>query len=473
MMLVRSGKVRSGARLLRRRVLPALVVSNAVVMCACACAGAAPTSWDKGFNFVDWSSTGYASPSAGESLERLRTTGANAIALIPTWYQASPTATTIAPDPRRSPTDESIASIVALAKARNLKVLLRPVVDDQGDTARLQFAPTSPRAWFESYRAFINHYAELAQTLGADMLSVGHEYHNLDGPQYEAEWRATIAGVRERFRGPLTYGANNADAWTHIRFWDALDIIGIDAYFTLSTGPTPDVGEIVARWHTFTDKAGVTHHYLDEMAALSAQHRKPIVFTEIGYPSAVNALVEPWLKGTTYSGEEQERALRAAFQALAGEPWCNGLYIWDWSAQPSAGGPGDTAHTPQNKPAEATVREWFTSPPSPTRRARGIRLVRASVRNGVLTVQGTLGARVEGRVRVVYGVRAKDRLIRRVRRFFARRGRFAARFALPAAVRTPDHARRGTLLISYNGRRGTTPNTARLTIGKLLRRSSS
>ena len=43
-----------------------------------------------------------------------------------------------------------------------------------------------------------------------------------------------IAGVRQRFDGKLTYGANwgGSDAieeWTHVPFWDALDYIGIAA----------------------------------------------------------------------------------------------------------------------------------------------------------------------------------------------------------------------------------------------------
>lgn len=320
-----------------------------------------PDDWVRGFNFTDWSPDFYASPTAAESLRQLQATGANAVALIPTWYQASRKATTIAPDSQLSPTDQSIAAIVARAKAAGLRVFLRPVVDSEGITPRFDFDPASPQAWFRSYRRFIDHYATLAQTLGVDMLSVGHEYHRLDGPRFTTSWRRVIAGVRRRFHGPLTYGANSDDAWTHVRFWDDLDVIGIDAYFSLSTGHTLGVPRIVSHWRKFTDRRGTTHRYLNAMATLSRRDHKPIVFTEVGYPSTRDALVKPWNPGKSYDAVSQQRAFEALFRALADKCWFRGLYIWDWSANPAAGDPRDADHTPQGKPAAHTIQDWFTA----------------------------------------------------------------------------------------------------------------
>ena len=168
-----------------------------------------------------------------------------------------------------------------------------------------------------------------------------------------------IRAVRAHFSGRLTYGASGADAWTRVRFWGALDLIGIDAYFSLSNGDTPSEAEIAERWSRFTDWNGVTHHYLRRMRELASRERKPIVFTELGYPSSVTGLGAPWEKGGRYSGAVQRRALEGAFRALGGRRWFRGIYIWEWSANPRSGGRGDTGHTPQGKPAEKSIRAWF------------------------------------------------------------------------------------------------------------------
>jgi hypothetical protein len=344
------------------------VVLAAVLALACASGPSSgayprpvPRTWDRGFNFTTWSPDSYASPAAVAALRDLRATGANAIALIPTWYQASPTAVTIAPDGNRSPTDRSIATIVGQAKALGLKVFLRPQVDDEGDTPRYDFHPSSLRAWFASYRRFIYHYARLADALGVDLLSVGAEYHRLDGPRDTARWLQVIAGVRRRFHGPLTYGANSGDAWDQIGFWRALDVIGIDAYFALTTPgtPAPGVATIVDRWRTFTDQSRRTYHYLGAMRALAARYHKWIVFTEVGYPSTTQALVQPWAPSGSYTGEPQRRAFEALFRAFSRECWFRGMYIWDWRTNPTAGGPGDADYTPQRKPAQATISRWY------------------------------------------------------------------------------------------------------------------
>jgi hypothetical protein len=48
-------------------------------------------------------------------------------------------------------------------------------------------------------------------------------------------------------------------------------------------------------------------------------------------------------------------------------PYMQGVFWWDWSSNPNAGGVGDTGYTVQHKPAEAVLKKWFTDPaPPPT-----------------------------------------------------------------------------------------------------------
>ena len=305
----------------------------------------------RGFNFTTWSSDEYASHHAARSLNGLAATGADSVALITSWYQRTARSTRMRRSVGRTPTDRSLVRAVTRAKRLGLRVFLRPTVETGDGTPRAELQPRSTRAWFRSYRRFIEHYASLAQRVGVDMLSVGLEYQSLDGPGNAADWRRVIAAVRLRFTGQLTYGAIGADAWSRVRFWDALDFIGIDAYFPLSASGTPGAGVIASRWN----------RYLRPIERLADREGKPIVFTELGFPSSVRAAAQPWSTGGRYSGGAQRRALDGTFRALAGRPWLGGLYIWEWQANPRSGGPGETGHTPQGKPAERSFATWFRS----------------------------------------------------------------------------------------------------------------
>jgi hypothetical protein len=302
-----------------------------------------------GFNFTSWSHDEYASRHAARSLNDLAATGADSVALITSWYQPNARSTRIRPLAWRTPTDRSLARAIRRAKRLGLRVLLRPTVESRDGTPRARLRPRSVPAWFGSYRGFIKHYASLSQRLGVDMLSVGLEYRSLDGPGNAADWRRVIEAVRPRFTGPLTYGANGADAWKRVRFWDALEVIGIDAYFPLSNGGTPSTAEIARRWA----------RYLTPMRSLAGRTGKPIFLTEVGFPSTVDAAAEPWSSEGRYSGGAQRRALAGTFRAFAGKPWLGGLYIWEWNANPRSAGPGDTGHSPQDKPAERSIPIWF------------------------------------------------------------------------------------------------------------------
>jgi hypothetical protein len=317
-----------------------------------------PTTWERGFNFTSWWHDGYASEGADRSFEQLMATGAGAVALIATQYQQHGRSGLVAADPQRTPSDEAIAAAVARAKAAGMRVRLRVVVDVASGAPRVAISPGDPDAWFASYGARVLHYAGLAETLGIDDLDIGVELSGVTVFANAGRWRAVISRARGVFHGRLTYSAN-WDEYRQITWWDALDEIGIDAYFPLSLGPAPPEDRVVSAWTSFVDASGAAHRYLDEIGAVAAAFDRPVVFSELGYQSAAGAIAAPWRAGAVYSASEQETGLVAAFRALANRPWFRGLYIWHWNVEPDAGGPGDTDHTVQGKPAEDTVRAWF------------------------------------------------------------------------------------------------------------------
>lgn len=97
------------------------------------------------------------------------------------------------------------------------------------------FNSTQWATWFSWYQPFILHYAELATTIKADSMCVGMEL--IDASAQSSYWRTVVAGVRARYSGPLLYAANhgNEDA---VQWWDAVDWIGVDAYYPLAPSNT-------------------------------------------------------------------------------------------------------------------------------------------------------------------------------------------------------------------------------------------
>ncbi|MCP5056182.1 MAG: hypothetical protein GY937_05575 [bacterium] len=121
--------------------------------------------FQKGFTFGGWSSEDYSRPEARSQIEELRAAGVEWLALTPRWVQAERSSQNIQPHPDLSPTDESLLEVIRMAQAQGLHVFLKPQVDVLGTGWRgeVSFSEDADWAkWFESYQAFISHYAALA-----------------------------------------------------------------------------------------------------------------------------------------------------------------------------------------------------------------------------------------------------------------------------------------------------------------------
>jgi serralysin len=239
---------------------------------------------------------------------------------------------------------------MAAARSLGLKVTLKPQVDLITGAWRGTIAPTDPNAWFTSYEAMIDHYADLAKQGGATMLVIGTEFKTMSGAAYTARWQQIIAGIRQRFSGRLTYAAN-WNEYQQVRFWGDLDFIGVDAYYPLSELPAPALSQLVSAW--------TSRGYVNALQSVSQQYGKQVLFTEIGYRSIVGAAVTPniWNSQALYSMDEEANAYEAAFRAFSGKSWFAGMYWWSWpAALPANGWNGD--YTPTYKPAEDVMRSW-------------------------------------------------------------------------------------------------------------------
>ena len=323
-------------------------------------------------------------PQGPQGIAAMAATGTDYATVLVTQYVTDPTATTIAPSTMNSPgypdipttpTDDAVVAAITNLQAQGIKVVLKPHVDSFDGTWRGEFAPPGSDtpaeaaawadAWFSSYQTFILHYAAIAADNNVDTFVIGCELKDLSGSAYQSYWDNIIAQIRASYPSlTLTYAANATspgDEFTSVSFWDKLDMIGVDGYFPLTNHADPTVPELVSAW---TTAAGNVNGFAPETALKNLQLAHPalpLIFTEIGYPSAAGSNEAPYNYSPTgsYDPTEQQDCYEAFFEVYSQDAsWMKGVFWWAWSVSPP--GASDTGYSPQNKPAgDVTLPLWY------------------------------------------------------------------------------------------------------------------
>jgi hypothetical protein len=148
-----------------------------------------------------------------------------------------------------------------------------------------------------------------------------------------------------------------------VPFWDVLDYVGVQAYFPLA-------------------ESGASNHSVEQLSLAWAPHKaalqqisertgKPILFTEIGYRSVPYAAAEPWKwpsRGETTQPDTtlQRQLYEVFFTSFWEEDWFAGALVWKWAIRPEdrrrqwMGRDGTSiGFSPEGKPAERIIAEWF------------------------------------------------------------------------------------------------------------------
>ncbi|WP_235841631.1 glycoside hydrolase family 113 [Confluentibacter sediminis] len=238
---------------------------------------------------------------------------------------------------------------------RGIEIMLKP----QLWVARGEFTglikADHEEAWLEleqSYTKYILYFAELAEEEHVAIFCIGTELEGFidKRPNY---WKQLIKNIKKIYKGKLTYAAN-WNEYDRVPFWDQLDYIGIDAYFPVSDLKTPTLEDCRLGW--------LKHK--DTIHAFSIMHDKPILFTEYGYRSVDFSGKQPWrsdrdMKEVNF--EAQKNATQALLETFWGEDWFAGGFVWKWFHHPErTGGEDDSQFSPQNKPAEAIIKDWYS-----------------------------------------------------------------------------------------------------------------
>lgn len=293
---------------------------------------------------------GYHAPVADQSLARLSALGANAVSIMPFAGQRGPGETHLRffTGSPWAETDIGCVHTSRCAHARGMQVLWKPQIWVHGSwPGALQYGdPGSWAAWWASYRRFLLHHAMLAGWAGAEMLCLGVE---LDGTLGHTEdWRRLIADVRRLYGGRLVYAANWYGGLEAVPFWAELDAMGIDAYYPLSSEASASPGQLREGARAVVARLG----------AAATRAGKPLLLTEVGFAARKAAWTAPFEEGGELSEADQAASYRALFEALEGERWLKGVFVWKaFSQEPVADRPDFRF---LSRPAEGEVRRFFS-----------------------------------------------------------------------------------------------------------------
>ena len=105
---------------------------------------------------------------------------------------------------------------------------------------------------------------------------------------------------------------------------------------------------------------------LRRVEQIQQRQQRPVLLTEVGFPSSRNGVTEPWNEwvSSIVDIEEQARAYEAIFRSFYDKPWFYGMYWWKWYSTGSGGGPQDGRFNPRNKPAATVMERWYRKPVS-------------------------------------------------------------------------------------------------------------
>ena len=326
-----------------------------------------PVGFIKGYTWGFNSRRGdYLGPPAEESMKALADTGAGWITLaydahMPAWNK--PEIRWGEQDPLMV-SDDEIRRAIGLARQNKLKVTLKPMIDLLPDApagkwrGKIGFTAADGRVdeaawetWWTQYDAFLLHYARLAQETRCELFCLGCEMESTE--RFGEHWRGLIRRVREVYHGPLVYNAQFETIW-NIQWWDAVDILGISAYWWLETKDDSSVERMMQCWKPI----------LTGMRVLAAKTGKPIFFIEIGCRSAKGGSTMPgdfthweW----PYDGQEQARYYEAALRTFWDEPWFCGYSWWDWKVKLYKKEEADQnkEFVIYGKPAEQVLGTWY------------------------------------------------------------------------------------------------------------------
>mgnify|MGYP001954769696 CR=1 FL=1 len=251
---------------------------------------------------------------------------------------------------------EGTIFMIQQAKKEHLKIMLKPHVWVMGEGWCGQFDLKTEKEWLKwekDYANYILYNAKIAQDYNVEMLCIGTEY-KIATAKRPLFWENLIRAVRKIYTGKVTYAAN-WDNYKNISFWNALDYIGVDAYFPLSAAKTPDIKTLNTKWKK----------EVNVLQSFSEKQHKKILFTEFGYKSIHFSAWNQWeveniRQDNNVNLKAQASAYYSLFNSVWHKQWFAGGFLWKWFADDkNSGGLNNSDYTPQHKPVEKIIKNYY------------------------------------------------------------------------------------------------------------------
>jgi len=254
--------------------------------------------------------------------------------------------------------DEKLRKYIRLARKQGFWVMLLPRIESPSF-----FRPPFPfRAdikmrhlvdwllFYDNYERMLLHYAKLCEEEDVQILAVGLEYRG-SIQAHPKRWVEMIRSVRQVYGGKLTYSANWYKEFEEVTFWKELDYIGIGSYFEIAERASESVDSLLNRWIPIKN----------DLARISAKYNKPILFTEVGYPSFADAARYPWKwqgdRKRPLDLQHQADCYEAMFQTFMAQEWFAGVFLWRFYTSTEKLGLWE--YSPEGKPAQEVIKRWF------------------------------------------------------------------------------------------------------------------
>lgn len=346
-----------------------------------------------GFNLVSWANFGANGPLVWETaVQSAFDAGFDEVSLSPVRFYTIGNGT-IDESSSSGPELSHIAAGITRAKSLGMRVTVNPFIEPQGfSTWRGFYNPTPDSAewntFWDDYQQYVTDVAEVAETHGADSITVGTELRGLSrNSGNNAKWGSVINAADAAFSGTIGYAAN-WDNYDHpnvaTAIWQnsAIDYLGIDSYFTglLSNSQADASGEypnasfidqVESAWNNKLD-----NEILPYASALQSGSGLPVEFTEVGYLPYNRTTNRPQNGSGTLDEDEQNMAFEGLMRALDGRRATGeflATHIWQWDMPGSGGSQWNFNPSGGNQPTNQQTAQWLsnfvkgtiTDPPDP------------------------------------------------------------------------------------------------------------
>ncbi len=237
------------------------------------------------------------------------------------------------------------------------------------------------KQWFDNYTAFAIHWAQISGTNNLPYFIIGDDLTNVSydtgatsykgdptgrdrttageppcvNGRRDCSWRHVIHAIKQpgyltlashqsevgaSYGGKLIYAASWGSAddqgvpgsgatqpeFSSISWWDAVDMIGVDANFPLvSAQAAPTLDTLTKAWHGQGQYLGGQGDIYGKLDDLSGSTNRPIVFTSVEYDSATGASSGQILSAQEDDGE-QLQDMQALLLTFAGTSWWTGVF---------------------------------------------------------------------------------------------------------------------------------------------------